>query len=89
MLGQVTKANQVIKTKQYRYKLGQAIVFGDGFVHSTQPGEAPQTLAFLCFTFGSKNMPWSAWDSARGYREAQCKMYAIPSGRLVRSRLVL
>lgn len=35
--------------KQYRYQLGHAIVFGDQFVHATETGAAPRTLAFLCF----------------------------------------
>lgn len=35
--------------KQYRYQLGRGIVFGDQFVHATETGAAPRTLAFLCF----------------------------------------
>lgn len=35
--------------KQYRYQLGRAIVFGDQFLHATETGAAPRTLAFLCF----------------------------------------
>lgn len=36
----------------YRYKRGDCIVFGDSFLHSTQPYEGKE-VTFLCFTFGS------------------------------------
>lgn len=70
------------RVKQYRYKVGEAIVFGDNFVHATEPGEAPHMMAFLCFTFGSKNMTSAAWENARSYIEKQCPLYALPSGKL-------
>jgi hypothetical protein len=63
----------------------KAIVFGDNFIHATEPGEAPHTLAFLCFTFGSKNMPQAAWENAKGYIEKQCPIYALPTGEIASS----
>mmetsp|Transcript_7980 Transcript_7980/g.24947 ORF Transcript_7980/g.24947 Transcript_7980/m.24947 type:complete len:315 (+) Transcript_7980:94-1038(+) len=42
---------------QYRYRLGEAIVFGSHFYHSTEPGASAGGAAaphvYLCFTFGS------------------------------------
>eukprot|EP00418_Pyrodinium_bahamense_P030391 CAMPEP_0179136156 /NCGR_PEP_ID=MMETSP0796-20121207/64865_1 /TAXON_ID=73915 /ORGANISM="Pyrodinium bahamense, Strain pbaha01" /LENGTH=122 /DNA_ID=CAMNT_0020835219 /DNA_START=272 /DNA_END=640 /DNA_ORIENTATION=- len=37
----------------YVYRHGEAIVFGSGFEHSTEPGESETPLAFLGFTFGT------------------------------------
>ena len=57
------------KPRRYRYKLGEAIVFGAGFVHSTEPGVAPlddsvgtrRAHAYLCFAFGSdREEHWSS-----------------------------
>jgi len=72
-------------TKQYRYELGQAIVFGDNFVHATQTGDAPQDLAFLCFTFGRKRMTDHQWENCQEYISTQCPIYQSPSGCMVRS----
>jgi len=44
------------KLRRYRYRLGQAIVFGSAFAHSTEPGTAAAgqgAHAYLCFAFGS------------------------------------
>lgn len=72
---------------QYRYALGRAIVFGDGFVHATETGVAPRTLAFLCFTFGDRRMTPEQWANAEAYIEAQSPIYQTPAGKLVQSRL--
>ena len=72
---------------QYRYALGRAIVFGDGFVHATETGVAPRTLAFLCFTFGDRRMTPAQWANAETYIEAQSPIYQTPAGKLVQSRL--
>ena len=56
---------------QYRYELGRAIVFGDDFIHATQTGDAPQPLAFLCFTFGDRSMSPAEWSGAEHYISQQ------------------
>lgn len=48
---------------RYRYKTGEALIFGSHFMHSTEPGRSadggPQV--YLCFTFGSdKARHWPA-----------------------------
>ena len=46
------------KTAVYKYKRGECIVFGDKFLHSTQP-YSQKEVTFLCFTFGSnKRKHW-------------------------------
>jgi hypothetical protein len=74
-----------LETKQYRYKLGEAIVFGDGFEHATQTGRAPVPLAFLCFTFGDRNCTEEEWSAAQEYISQQGPIYQDPCGRLVSS----
>ena len=70
-------------TKQYRYKVGEAIVFGDGFEHATQTGVAPQQLAFLCFTFGDRHCTPEQWSAAEAYIREQGPVYQDPGGNLV------
>ena len=74
--------------KQYRYRLGEAIIFGDTFVHATQVGHAPRPLGFLCFTFGDQRMTPEQWRSAEQYIEAQGPIYQTPCGALTKSAVV-
>jgi hypothetical protein len=71
---------------QYRYRLGEAVVFGDGFVHATQTGSSPRPLAFLCFTFGDRRLTSEQWAAAEGYIKEQGPVYQDPSGRLIDQR---
>lgn len=41
---------------EYSYQLGKALIFGDDFIHSTQPGQSSQPVALLSFTFGTDKM---------------------------------
>ena len=74
------------EVRQHRYALGEAIVFGDDFVHATQTGEAPRDLVFLCFTFGHAKMTVAQWRSAEYYISEQCPIYQNPSGVLQSGR---
>lgn len=69
--------------QQFRYELGQAVIFGDRFVHATQTGDAPSPLCFLCFTFGDRRMTATQWEAAEYYIANQCVVYYDPSGKLV------
>ena len=69
-------------TKQYRYTLGQAIAFGDGFEHATQTGSSPRPLAFLCFTFGDRRCTTDEWHAAEEYIREQGPIYQRPDGSL-------
>ena len=69
-------------TKQYRYRVGEAIVFGDGFEHATEVGASPHPLAFLCFTFGDRRCTAEQWRAAEAYISEQGPVYQDPHGRL-------
>ena len=74
-------------TRQYRYKHGEAIVFGASFVHSTEPGSAHDAdvpHVYLCFTFGTdKPEHWPAIASTiDGY---QSRVLTRPDGSMVLS----
>lgn len=71
------------RAKQYRYSVGEAIAFGDGFIHATETGSAPRPLAFLCFTFGWRQCTEAEWANAVGYIAEQGPVYQDPWGRLV------
>jgi hypothetical protein len=40
----------------YDYKLGEALILGDNFVHSTKPGISDAPVVLLSFTFGTDRM---------------------------------
>ena len=70
---------------QYRYQLGRAICFGDGFIHATETGDSPRPLAFLCFTFGAGSLTAEEWASAEAYISQQGPIYQDPEAKLVQS----
>jgi hypothetical protein len=71
------------RVKQYRYKVGECVVFGDEFEHATETGSSPSPLHFLCFTFGDRRMTPEQWASASAYIKEQGPIYGTPSGLLV------
>jgi hypothetical protein len=73
----------VDRAKQYRYTLGEAIAFGDGFVHATETGSAPHQLAFLCFTFGLRQCTEAQWSNAKAYIAEQGPIHQDPWRNLV------
>ena len=67
--------------KQYIYKNNEAIVFGDGFVHSTQPYHFHKTeRVMLCFTFGTDKM--SYWPKISETVAKQSLFYIKPCGHV-------
>ena len=67
---------------EYDYKPGEAIVFGDHFIHSTKPGESEEPVVLLSFTFGTDKMVhWSKIYQNAGY---QSFLVRQPDGELVR-----
>jgi hypothetical protein len=65
----------------YQYKLGEAIIFGDHFVHSTKPGQSEQPVVLLTFNFGTDKM--AHWDSILRTAGYQSKMIRRPDGQFV------
>lgn len=68
----------------YTYQLGEAIVFGDGFLHSTQPYAQTEPLRVLVsFTFGSDK--WQHWPVIKQNIAEQSYFYCQPCGHPVNS----
>lgn len=65
----------------YSYQRGKAVVFGDDFLHSTQPGRSDSPTVLLCFTFGSDRMEhWPAISQTAGY---QGNLIRLPDGNFL------
>lgn len=73
--------------RRYTYAKGRAIVFGSGFVHSTEPGRSlgGETHAFLCFTFGTDEQ--AAWPEISETLGSQSRIVRHPDGELRLSEL--
>lgn len=57
------------ETRTYDYREGEALIFGDQFLHSTQPGRSEKPTALLCFNFGTDRMEdWPAIRQTAGYQ---------------------
>lgn len=65
----------------YAYQRGKAIVFGDDFLHSTQPGQTESPTVLLSFTFGTDRMEhWPAISQTAGY---QGNLIRLPDGNFL------
>jgi hypothetical protein len=69
-------------TGEYEYKVGEAIIFGDDFVHSTKPGVAEEPVVFLCFNFGTDKMEY--WPRIERTAGRQAMLTCRPDGRFHR-----
>jgi hypothetical protein len=69
---------------EYAYKPGEAIVFGDHFIHSTPPGSCDPAFTLLVFNFGTDKMNY--WDKIRRTAGTQCRLICRPDGDFVRSK---
>ncbi|NJC04311.1 hypothetical protein GGQ97_000104 [Sphingomonas kaistensis] len=57
------------ETRSYDYREGEAVIFGDQFLHSTQPGQSEDPTALLSFTFGTDRMEdWPAIRKTAGFQ---------------------
>jgi hypothetical protein len=73
------------ETAEYAYRPGEAIVFGDHFVHSTPPGTFDPPFTLLVFNFGTDKM--EHWDKIVRTTGTQCGLICRPDGQLVRTEL--
>ena len=69
---------------EYVYRPGEAIVFGDHFLHSTPPGSFDPPFSLLVFNFGTDKM--AHWDKIVRTTGTQCGLIRRPDGRLVRTQ---
>jgi hypothetical protein len=67
---------------EYEYKLGEALIFGDDFVHSTKPGASGEPVVLLCFNFGTDKM--EHWPSIERTAARQGLLTCRPDGRIQR-----
>ncbi|MGV3524882.1 MAG: hypothetical protein ACO1RX_11685 [Candidatus Sericytochromatia bacterium] len=69
-------------TLLYPYRLGEAILLGDGVLHSTQPyAPQDQLRVLLSLTCGSDK--WQHWETIRQNIAEQSASYAQPCGHLI------
>jgi hypothetical protein len=67
---------------EYEYKLGEALIFGDDFLHSTKPGRSDEPVVFLCFNFGTDKMEY--WPRIERTAGRQALLTCRPDGRFHR-----
>jgi hypothetical protein len=65
--------------REYEYAPGEAILFGDGFVHATKPGSSEEPVVLLCFTFGTDKMTY--WHKIRATSGSQSALMCRPDGK--------
>jgi hypothetical protein len=65
----------------YRYMCNEAIIFGEGFLHCTQPYDVSEHLRVLVsFTCGSDKL--SYWPQLKSNIEEQSLYFALPCGHI-------
>lgn len=62
----------------YEYKMGEALIFGDGFLHSTRPGQSDEPVVLLSFTFGTDKM--QHWEKIAATAASQGALVCRPDG---------
>lgn len=66
-------------TKDYHYKLNEAVIFGDQFLHTTQPYPKTDGLrVLLSLTFGTDKLKY--WDILEATIGAQSQFMILPCG---------
>lgn len=65
--------------KTYKYKMNEAVIFGDGFEHATEPYDKSDTLrVMLSFTFGTDKIEY--WDVLKKTIGEQSNYMVLPCG---------
>ena len=72
---------------EYEYKLGEALILGDRFIHSTKPGRSAEPVALLSFIFGSDKM--IHWPKIARTAASQGHMVCRPDGTFQRRSIIL
>ncbi|MDT8283427.1 MAG: hypothetical protein RQ982_11560 [Gammaproteobacteria bacterium] len=77
--GQLMYKDDTSTVNIYEYKMGEAIVFGDGFEHATQPYPETEVLrVMLSFTFGTDKAEY--WNVLKETIEFQSNYMILPCG---------
>jgi hypothetical protein len=69
--------------RKYTYRLGKALIIGDKFLHSVEPGEAAEPVVLLSFTFGTDKM--DRWPLLSKTAAHQGVTHRRPDGVFVRT----
>jgi hypothetical protein len=69
---------------EYRYKIGEALIFGDGFLHATKPGQSDEPVVLLSFTFGTDKM--EHWHKISRTAGTQGELICLPDGSFQEAR---
>jgi hypothetical protein len=64
---------------EYDYRLGEALIFGDDFTHTTKPGVSKEPVVLLCFNFGTDKM--EHWPSIFRTAGRQTVLVRRPDGK--------
>ena len=77
--GNLMYKNALSAIKTYEYKMNEAIVFGDGFEHATEPYPETDTLrVMLSFTFGTDKAEY--WNTLKETIGSQSNYMILPCG---------
>jgi len=71
---------------EYEYKAGEALIFGDDFIHSTKPGISADPVVLLCFNFGSDKI--EHWPRIERTAARQGILICRPDGRFYRRPMI-
>ena len=63
---------------KYLYKPGEAIVFSEGFIHSSMPTSSNRKIVLLSYTFGTDDM--ALWPSLSKTIGTQSNIIRLPNG---------
>ncbi len=63
---------------RYPYRIGKGLIFGDKFLHSTEPGTCEPPVVLLSFTFGTDRMCY--WDRISRSGAYQGNLVCCPDG---------
>ena len=65
----------------YKYRLGEAIFFGEGFAHTTEKyGQSNQLRILVSLTFGTDKLEY--WPALKNTIGSQSNYYMLPCGHL-------
>lgn len=76
--GRLLYADENKRKYRYEYKTGEAIFFGDGFAHTTQPYPKTNGRVLLSLTFGTDKTQY--WDVLEKTIGTQSKFLILPCG---------
>ena len=69
----------ISNNKTYQYKMNEAVIFGDGFEHATEPYSRTDSLrVMLSFTFGTDKIEY--WDTLKQTIGEQSNYMILPCG---------